>query len=65
VSALAGAITIAFQITLTHWFYLYIVWFFPLVMLAVAAVEPRTRIHGVAAGDGEVLGESERLPAAA
>jgi hypothetical protein len=65
VSALAGAITIAFQITLTHWFYLYIVWFFPLVMLAIAAVEPRRRIHGVAAGDGEISGESEPLPAAA
>ncbi|HEV3054479.1 MAG TPA: hypothetical protein VGX45_07485, partial [Solirubrobacteraceae bacterium] len=65
VAALAAAITILFQCSLTHWFYLYIVWFFPLVMLAVAAVEPRTRIHGVAAGDGEVLGESERLPAAA
>ncbi len=65
VSALAGAVTIAFQITLTHWFYLYIVWFFPLVMLAIAAVQPRARVHGVAAGDGERRPDSEPLPAAA
>ena len=26
---------IALQLGVTHWFYLYIVWFFPLVMLAL------------------------------
>ncbi|MDQ3770331.1 MAG: glycosyltransferase 87 family protein, partial [Actinomycetota bacterium] len=34
-SALCAAILIALQLGVTHWFYLYIVWFFPLVMLAV------------------------------
>ncbi|HEX6388739.1 MAG TPA: hypothetical protein VFZ89_04825 [Solirubrobacteraceae bacterium] len=34
-AALAGAVLIALQLGVTYWFYLYIVWFFPLVMLAV------------------------------
>ena len=28
------------QITLHHWFYLYIVWFFPLMLIALALLEP-------------------------
>jgi Glycosyltransferase family 87 len=40
VAALAAAVTIAFQLGLTHWFYLYIVWFFPLVIVAVLGCEP-------------------------
>jgi hypothetical protein len=36
-AALAAAVLIAVQIGVTHWFYLYIVWFFPLVMVAVLA----------------------------
>jgi hypothetical protein len=34
-SALSAAILIALQIGVTHWFYLYIPWFFPLVMIAL------------------------------
>ncbi|MEA2131079.1 MAG: hypothetical protein QOJ85_3970 [Solirubrobacteraceae bacterium] len=34
-SACAAAILIALQLGVTHWFYLYIPWFFPLVMLAL------------------------------
>ena len=41
VSALAAAILIAVELALTHWFYLYIVWFFPLVMAASLGVDPR------------------------
>ncbi len=40
VSALAAAILIAVELSLTHWFYLYIVWFFPLVMVAVLGTDP-------------------------
>jgi Glycosyltransferase family 87 len=36
-ATLAAAVLIAVQIGVTHWFYLYIVWFFPLVMVAVLA----------------------------
>lgn len=37
VSALAAALTIAVQLPALHWFYLYIVWFLPLVLIAVLA----------------------------
>jgi hypothetical protein len=39
-AALTGAVLIGFQLTLTHWFYLYIPWFFPFVALAVLAPRP-------------------------
>jgi hypothetical protein len=34
-AALTGAVLIAFELVLTHWFYLYIPWFFPFVAFAV------------------------------
>ena len=40
-AALCAAVLIALQFGVEHWFYLYIVWFFPLVMLAVLAPRPR------------------------
>jgi hypothetical protein len=40
VAALAAAVLIALQLGITHWFYLYIVWFFPLVMLALLGSYP-------------------------
>jgi hypothetical protein len=36
IAALAAAVMIAVQLTAEHWFYLYIVWFFPLVLIAIA-----------------------------
>jgi Glycosyltransferase family 87 len=39
-AALAAAVTIALQLGVTHWFYLYIVWFFPLVMVALLGSHP-------------------------
>jgi hypothetical protein len=36
-AACAAAIVIALQAGVTHWFYLYIVWFFPLVVFALLA----------------------------
>ena len=36
----AAAILIALQLGITHWFYLYIVWFFPLVMVALLGCLP-------------------------
>ena len=35
VAALAAALVIALQLTAMHWFYLYIVWFFPLLLVAM------------------------------
>jgi Glycosyltransferase family 87 len=40
IAALAAAILIALQITAEHWFYLYIVWFLPLVSVALAYKTP-------------------------
>ena len=34
-AALTGALLVGFEITLSHWFYLYIPWFFPVVMVAL------------------------------
>ena len=55
VAAMAAAILIALQLGVTHWFYLYIPWFFPLVVIAgilagpadgggPAALTPRRRL---------------------
>lgn len=41
VAALAGAILIAIQLGVTYWFYLYIVWFLPPVLMALAGAEPQ------------------------
>jgi hypothetical protein len=38
-ASLSAALLIALQLTLHHWFYLYIVWWFPLLLVAMAAVE--------------------------
>jgi hypothetical protein len=38
VSALGAALLIAVQLTMQHWFYLYLVWFFPLLLVALATV---------------------------
>jgi hypothetical protein len=34
VAALAAAVMVAIELTADHWFYLYIVWFAPLVLVA-------------------------------
>jgi hypothetical protein len=42
-AALTGAILIGFELTLTHWFYLYIAWFFPFVAYALLAPDDESR----------------------
>lgn len=42
-AAAAAAILIALQLGIEHWFYLYIPWFFPLVMVALLAREGSAR----------------------
>ncbi|MFL5901898.1 MAG: hypothetical protein ACJ75S_11960 [Solirubrobacterales bacterium] len=37
VAALGAALLIGVQLTMHHWFYLYIVWFYPLLLVAMAA----------------------------
>jgi hypothetical protein len=40
VAALGAAVMICFQLGLTHWFYLYIPWFFPLLVVALVCSFP-------------------------
>jgi signal transduction histidine kinase len=42
VAALGAALIIAVQLTLQHWFYLYIVWFYPLLLVALALLSAKT-----------------------
>jgi hypothetical protein len=43
VAALGAAVLIAIQLGVTYWFYLYIMWFLPLALLALLGAEPSTR----------------------
>jgi hypothetical protein len=47
VAALGAAVLIALQITVTHWFYLYLVWFLPLLLIALLA-RPGIKAPGAA-----------------
>jgi hypothetical protein len=38
VAALGAALLISLQLTMQHWFYLYIVWFYPLLLVALAGL---------------------------
>jgi hypothetical protein len=40
VAALAAAIVIALQLAANYWLYSYVVWFFPLVIVALAGAHP-------------------------
>ena len=40
-AAIGAALLIGFEITLTHWFYLYIPWFLPLILVVVVPEWPR------------------------
>lgn len=47
-AALSAALLILLQLTLHHWFYLYIVWFYPLLLIALAASPAGTSRPGPA-----------------
>lgn len=42
VAALGAALLIGVQLTMHHWFYLYIVWFYPLLLIAMTSLQGRT-----------------------
>ena len=46
VAALGAALLIALQLTMHHWFYLYIVWFYPLLLVALAGVGAPKAVPG-------------------
>jgi hypothetical protein len=43
-AALGAALLIALQLTAEHWFYLYIVWFYPLLLIAISSLEKEERV---------------------
>ena len=45
-AAFTAAVLIGFELVLTHWFYLYLPWFFPFV--AIALLAPRATAEPVA-----------------
>ena len=58
-AAFTGALLIGFELVLTHWFYLYIPWFFPFVAFAVLAPSATRREPEPEspAGDGRAVRE--------
>jgi hypothetical protein len=61
VSALSAALLLGVQLTLHHWFYLYIVWWFPLLLFALATLRPGTE-PGPAGGDSDPRRLGDRVP---
>ena len=62
VAALGAALLIGVQLTMQHWFYLYIVWFYPLLLVGMASLRgesahPRTActFSATASGDSNLL----------
>jgi hypothetical protein len=46
-AALTAAVLIGFELVLTHWFYLYIPWFFPFVAFALLATGRRSEVERI------------------
>ncbi len=62
-ATLGAAVLIALQLTLTHWFYLYIVWWLPFVLVALLAPNGRTEsISARSTGRGRQPGLSPGSP---
>ena len=61
VAALGAAVLIALQLPVNHWFYLYVVWFLPFVLVAsFGAIRP----PAPAAGESTLRAHPSRLPPA-
>jgi hypothetical protein len=61
VAALGAALLIMLQLTAQHWFYLYIVWFYPLLLVAfaISSATKQTRAAGVGPGSASQSGSAE------
>jgi hypothetical protein len=64
VAALGAAVLIALQLPVTHWFYLYVVWFVPLVLVAIFGAYRPTPRPTSAAGEWRLRAHPSRLPPA-
>ena len=62
-AALSAALVIALQLTLHHWFYLYIVWFYPLALVAFAAIERPSRTSPAQEREPSPVRTSQPTPA--
>ena len=51
-AALTAALLIGFEIVLTHWFYLYVAWFFPFVAIAILGLDEPRAAQRAALGSG-------------
>ncbi len=60
VAALAATLLILLQLTAQHWFYLYIVWFYPLLLVALAASGDPANGAGVRSGSASRSGAPAR-----
>jgi len=65
VAALGAAGLIAVQLAASHWFYLYVVWFFPLALVALFSVYAGAREDGSDVGGLEDLGDPRGAPVGA
>jgi hypothetical protein len=54
VAALSGALLIGLQLTMTYWFYLYIPWFLPFVLVATVP-DWSGRVRTTASAEPDVL----------
>ena len=61
-AALSAGLLILLQLTLHHWFYLYIVWFYPLLLIALAASPARTSPPDPARSPPQEPPSPRRLP---
>ncbi len=65
-AALSGALLIGFELVLTHWFYLYIPWFFPFVAFALlvpaAVTAPQPEPQPEDSSDERPVGELVPIP---
>lgn len=61
-AALSGALVVGTQLTLTHWFYLYIPWFLPFALLAFVPEWPAPLPRPAPERPADPLPEEERAP---
>jgi hypothetical protein len=64
VAALGASVLIAVQLAASHWFYLYVVWFFPLALVALFGVHAGARETDSDVGGLEDLGDPRGAPVA-
>ena len=62
VSALAAAVILAAQLPAMHWFYMYIPWSMPLVLIAVLGAEAPVEVDAEALDDGDRVDPGEPEP---